>query len=704
MAHRVGLVADSSDVIGQRGKRYRLTMSNRLADATSPYLLQHQENPVNWYEWGAEAFAEAARRDVPVILSVGYATCHWCHVMAHESFEDETTAGFMNEHFVSIKVDREERPDVDRVYMDAVTAIAGRGGWPMTVFLTPDQKPIFAGTYFPKTRMGHHPSFMDVMESVLDAWDTNRTGVTEQAAHITARIADQSRPAGVLLPRIEDVERAVDRLSTTFDRVNGGFGTAPKFPQAPTLELLLRVAVLRPGSDAAKTSLDMLTRQLTAMARGGIYDHLTGGFARYSVDARWLIPHFEKMLYDNALLARVYLRAWQVTRVDRYVEVAREVLDYLDSAMADPSGGIHSAEDADSEGVEGKFAIWSWQELGEILGADRALAAAVYGATPEGNFEGKNNLHRDADLDDVSVALGIPVAAIRENMQSINSRLRAARARRVQPGRDDKIVTAWNGLAIRAFAEAGAVLEEPRYTARARSIATFLLTDASPGGHLTRSWRGRPGHPAFAEDHAALAIGLYPLYQVTGEEEWFTAAETHVGALRERFADPEGGFFATSDASDDLIARLKNTQDNPTPSDNALALEALLLHAALTGDTDAIVEADQTMALLATSALQHPAFGGYGLAVWLTHLVGVKEVAIVGEGREPDAMERVVWDTFRPDVVLATGDGRDSVVPLLEGRAESGPLAYVCRGLVCDLPVASSEALSASLALGDDSS
>jgi uncharacterized protein YyaL (SSP411 family) len=676
-------------------------MPNRLANATSPYLLQHQDNPVDWYEWGDEAFTEAERRDVPVILSVGYATCHWCHVMAHESFEDDETAAFMNQHFVNIKVDREERPDVDRIYMDVVTATTGRGGWPMTVFLTPNQKPIFAGTYFPKETFGNHPSFMDVMTAVLNAWDTNRAGALEQADNIAATIAARQSDRAPL-PRIEDIERAVNQMSASFDRVNGGFGSAPKFPQAPSLELLLRAAALLPGTDAEDHSLDMLIRQLTAMAEGGIYDHLLGGFARYSVDAEWVIPHFEKMLYDNAQLARVYLRAWQLTDIDLFKEVAVEVLDYLDVAMADEHGGLHSAEDADSEGVEGKFAVWSWDELGDILGEDRELAAAIYSATPEGNFEGSNNLLRVVGIEDVATATGMGVGEIEDRKESIDERLRLVRAERTPPSRDDKIVTAWNGLAIRAFAEAGAILDEPRYLARARSIAGFLLTDASPDGDLVRSWRDRPGTRAFADDHAALAIGLYTLYQVTGDVRWFTAAEHQADQLRTHFADPGGGFFSTSDLAESLITRPKTTQDNPTPSDNALAMEALQIHAALTGDTAATTQVGETMQILASDAIQYPSFAGYGLAVWLTELVGVKEVALVGIDAAVQAMEHVIWDRFRPDIVVAVGDGSATVVPLLRDRPlADGTLAYVCQNLVCGLPNASADGLMNTLELAN---
>jgi uncharacterized protein YyaL (SSP411 family) len=669
-------------------------MPNRLANATSPYLLQHQDNPVDWYEWGDEAFTEAERRDVPLLLSVGYSSCHWCHVMAHESFEDRPTAAFMNKHFVNVKVDREERPDVDRVYMDAVTAMTGRGGWPMTVFLTTDAKPIFAGTYFPKETLGQHPSFMDVMEAVLDAWNTNRTGVLDQADQITSVITQTDSNVGYL-PVMGNLERAVTTLSNMFDRQHGGFGRAPKFPQEPTLEFLLRMAGLRPDGESGVVAASMLTQALTSMADGGIYDHLMGGFARYSVDSQWLIPHFEKMLYDNAQLARLYLRAWQVTDIDRFREVAIEVLDYLDTTMADPSGGLHSAEDADSEGVEGKFAVWTWDELGEILGDDRGLAAAIYGATPTGNFEGANNLHRRTDIGAVMERTGLTIAKIEDARASIDDRLRIARSQRTPPGRDDKIVSAWNGLALRSFAEAAVILDEERYLQRALSIATFLATEASPDGALVRSWRGRPGHGAFADDLAAVAIGMYTLFSVTGHERWFTFAETTVTQLRDQFADPAGGFFATSSAGHELISRPKNAQDSPTPSDNSLAMEALQMHVAFTGDLTALNELEATMEFLAPDALSNPAFGGYALAIWLTHLAGMKEVAIVGTPEQRRSLSRPIWGAFRPDVIVAPGNGGPTTVPLLTDRTGGAEgSAYVCQNLTCDLPVHTPQALA----------
>lgn len=663
---------------------------NRLENATSPYLRQHADNPVDWWEWSDEAFARAAERDVPILLSVGYATCHWCHVMAHESFEDEDTAAYMNAHFVSIKVDREERPDVDRIYMDAVTAMTGRGGWPMTVFLTSDAKPIYAGTYYPKTAMGHHPSFMNVMEAVTDAWSTNREGALSQANSIAEAVA-QSPEGGGEVPTIVDIDNAIGRMAATFDRVNGGFGRAPKFPQTPTLELLLRRAAFDSDSNAAKTSMDMLVQSLHAMADGGIHDHLFGGFARYSVDAQWLIPHFEKMLYDNAQLARVYLRAWQLTGIDRFKDVAITTLDYLDGPMADASGGLHSGEDADSEGVEGKFAVWSWAELADLLGHDLTAAAAIYGFSEEGNFEGLNNPHRQQGWLRAADIAGLSHEELQDAKKRIDGILIAARDMRVPPSRDDKIVTSWNGLAMRTFAEAGSILGIQRYLDRALSIASFLGDTASPEGILAHSWRDRPGHRAFAEDHAAVAVGFFTLYACTLDERWFRQANGHVHALVDGFSADGGGFYATEESSN-LIARPFNTQDSPAPSDNSLAMEALLMHAAYTADPRSGDLLRTTMARLAPDAIRHPSFGAYALAIWFTHLTGVDEVAIVG-GNAPE-IAQVVWDTFRPQVVLAGSvDGSDEV-PLLAGRMSEGVTrAFVCRDHACDLPVETAEGL-----------
>jgi len=647
-------------------------MPNRLADAASPYLLQHQDNPVDWYEWGDEAFAAARLTDRPVLLSVGYSACHWCHVMAHESFEDEATAAVMNANFINVKVDREERPDVDRIYMDAVTATSGQGGWPMTVFLTPDGRPFFAGTYFPKEPMHGRPSFVDVLLSVREAWRDRRGDLVEQADRLTAAI-DTALPVASDLPDWNEVAGAVDTLSQSFDAVNGGFGGEPKFPQAPTLDLLMRLAAF--GAD--RRALSMLTTTLDAMARGGIYDQLGGGFARYSVDAHWLVPHFEKMLYDNALLARVYLRTWQLTGIERFLHIARHTLDYMERDLSDPAGGLHAAEDADSEGEEGTFYVWSWAELGDVLGEDREAAAEIYRASPAGNFEGANILFLPSwDFDVVA-------------KQDLDERLLERRSTRVRPGIDDKVVTAWNGLALRAYAEAGAVLGDDQYLEIAQRIGRFLVDQYEEHGGLLRSWRhGRSGPAGFSDDYAATAVGLFTLFEATGDPAWYDAAEQITRDLMARFADPDGGFFATAFDAEQLITRPKNMQDNPTPSDNALAAEALMLLAAYTGDADLQLMFENTVRAAGTVMARHPAFAGQMLAVWATALYGVKEVAVIDAPR----LEKVVWEAFRPEVVLATA----GTAPLLDDRLPGR--AYVCRNMVCELPVTTPDALRAQLA------
>jgi len=671
-------------------------MPNRLANAASPYLLQHRDNPVDWYEWGDDAFAAAASRDVPILLSVGYSACHWCHVMAHESFEDAETAALMNRHFVNVKVDREERPDVDRVYMDAVTGMTGRGGWPMTVFLTPDGRPFYAGTYFPSTSRHGIPAFREVLEAIVDAWAHDRTTLESRSADIVAAISARA-PEASTAPTPAVFDTAVDTIAATFDPIDGGFGGAPKFPQPSTLEFLLRYAALRPDEVRSGDALAMVDVTLDRMARGGIYDHLHGGFARYSVDARWLVPHFEKMLYDNALLARTYLRAWQVTGRPRLLAVARETLDYLARDMKDPSGGLHSSDDADAGGVEGAHAVWTWSELGDVLGDDRDLAALVYGATAGGNFEGANILHLPRTLADAAASAGISEEMLGVRKASMDERLRAASAARVRPHRDDKIVTAWNGFALRAFAEASAVLDDDGYRETAVGIATFLVETAFDGGRLLRSWRhGRIGPDGFCEDYAATIIGLLALYQATGDERWYTPA-TDLGVLMiERFADADGGFFATPDDGESLIARPKNGFDHPTPSDNALAAEAVAMLAAYGGDEDLHDRFEGTVRSLGTSLSTNPAAHGHLLSVWLSN--PLREVAVVGDPADRAPFLDVIRGRFRPDVIVSQGVGGSSNVPLLEGRsAPDGARAFVCRGFACDLPANSARVMGAQL-------
>ena len=670
-------------------------MPNRLSESSSPYLLQHAGNPVDWFEWSDPALASAKERDVPIFLSIGYSACHWCHVMAHESFEDPDTAAYMNDHFVNIKVDREERPDIDRIYMDAVQAMTGQGGWPMSVFLTPEGKPILAGTYYPSVESTHHPSFMTVMAAVADAWTNRRAEVDDQAERLTEAVR-RSIPPGTGRPSEGTVDRAVDALLRNFDSVHGGFGGAPKFPQSPNLELLLRVATLDPDGERTAAIRDALTKTLDEMARGGIYDHLSGGFARYAVDRAWRVPHFEKMLYDNATLARVYLRAGQVLGLDRYRNTAVETLDYLLRDMMDPGGGLHAAEDADSEGEEGKFYAWGHAEFTDVVGEPADVLTDLYGVTESGNFEGANVLYLARSFAELSERFGLPVAEIAELRRAADAKLLARRNTRPRPGRDDKVITAWNGLAIRALAEAGAVLRSPRYLDAAESVAHFCLDElTTPGGRLLRSVRaGRGGVPAFCDDYASLAIASLTLYQVTGKEDWFAAGQSLVIDMIDLFSDEDGpGFFASGRDAEKLISRPKNLMDNPSPSGNSLAAEALQMLFALTGDAELPGHIEGVFAAAASLFEQYPGATGHLLSVLAVDRPG--EVAVIGETDARNSLVSVIWEEFRPGFVLAQGHDETSGVPLLAERSagDAGARAYVCEDFVCALPVDTPEDL-----------
>jgi len=670
-------------------------MANRLAAETSPYLLQHGDNPVEWYPWGDEAFETAAATDRPVLLSVGYSTCHWCHVMERESFEDEATAELLNRLFVAVKVDREERPDVDAIYMEAVQAMTGRGGWPMTVFLTPDRRPFFAGTYFPNEDRHGMPSFQRVMGAVNDAWTNRRDEVLEQAAGIAEAIG-RTLPPAVELPGHQTMIDVYHSLVGRFDRHNGGFGGAPKFPQEPSLEFLLRVAD-RPWAPQAKT---MLTQTLQKMADGGIRDHVGGGFSRYAVDDHWLVPHFEKMLYNNAELARIYLSAWQVTGVDEFKTVAIETLRYLQRDMTHEGGGIYAAEDADSEGQEGTFYVFTLAELRVVAGADTDLAAAAFGVSAAGNFEGSNVLHRPLGLEELAERFDRPTDEVERIVARIRAGLFDARAARVRPGLDDKIITEWNGLAMRAFAFVGAVIGEDGFLESARRIGHFTTTRLFDGeGRLLRSWaKGRPGGAAMLADHAAMAVGLFTLYQASGEVEWFELAAALVAAMAERFVGELGVVYATAADADGLITRPTDQQDNPTASGASLAAEAFLIHAAYTGEPSSLQHYERIVQAGGSLVEQAPTAVAHLAAVHATRLAGIKELALVG----PDAatMATTVWEQYRPHVVLAvdrSGKGGD-IVPLLAHRSVEGKtLAYVCEQMVCAAPVETSEELSALL-------
>ena len=637
---------------------------NRLAQETSPYLLQHKDNPVDWYPWGEEALERAREEDRPILLSIGYSACHWCHVMERESFEDEETAAYMNEHFVPIKLDREERPDLDAIYMEACQAMTGHGGWPLNVFLTPEQVPFYAGTYFPPEDRGGMPSWRRILEAVTEAWTEKRDQIRAGSDRVVERLRGGAalRPSGeVLDPRMLDA--AVEALSTNYDTVNGGFGGAPKFPPASAIEFLLR-----------RGETEMTAHTLRAMASAGMYDQIGGGFARYSVDAKWLVPHFEKMLYDNALLARAYLHGWQVMGEPLFRTVTEETLDWALREMRGDEGGFYSALDADSEGEEGKFYVWALAELDEE-------AVAAFGATDEGNFEGKNILVRAG-----------------EASPELKRRLYEVRSQRVWPGLDDKRLTSWNAMMIAALADAGAVLERDDYLDAARACAEFILRDLRDEGRLLRTWKDGQGKlNAYLEDHAFLLEALLTLYEATFEPRWFAEACGLADTMIERFADEEhGGFFETSSDHEQLVARRKDLEDHPIPSGNASAAYGLLRLAALTGEHDYEKRAVGVFRLLHTVAVRHPQAFAHLLQGLDFHFAAVKEVALVGPEREP--LERTVRSRFRPHLVLAGGEADG--VPLLEGREpiDGRAAAYVCEHFACQRPVTDPAELEALLA------
>ncbi|MEU4800736.1 thioredoxin domain-containing protein [Actinosynnema sp. NPDC023587] len=653
-------------------------MTNRLASATSPYLLQHADNPVHWHPWGPEAFAEARERGVPVLLSVGYAACHWCHVMAHESFEDQATADYLNEHFVSVKVDREERPDVDAVYMAVTQALSGHGGWPMTCFLTPAGEPFYAGTYYPPAPRPGLPSFRQVLEAITHAWHEQGEEVRESAASIVSQLAFKPLPQSTV---DEDVlDGAVVSLLGHFDRANGGFGGAPKFPPSMALEFLLRDHE-RTGSVEA---LSMVRATCDAMASGGLYDQLAGGFARYSVDAGWVVPHFEKMLYDNALLLRVYTHLGRRDPAGRYRAVVRETAEFLVRSLGTPEGGFAASLDADTDGVEGSTYVWTRQQLVDVLGpVEGARAAVLYGVTEEGTFEhGASTLRMLGDPD-----------------PELAATLLAARELRPQPGRDDKVVTAWNGLAIAALAEAGAVFGEPRWVAAAERAADLLLDVHLVGGRLLRTSRnGVAGTAAgVLEDYGCFADGLLALHQATGAARWLTVACGLLDTALARFAGEEPGvYYDTADDAEALVQRPSDPSDNASPS-GASALASALLTASVLGaprqaEYRAAAEAAVTRAGLL--AAREPRFAGNWLAVAEALALGPVQVAVVGAS--PELVSTAWRDVHGGGVVVA---GEPDSAPLLADRPLVGgaPAAYVCRGYVCDRPVTVADELSAAL-------
>ncbi len=661
-------------------------MANRLADETSPYLLQHRDNPVDWHAWGEEALARAREQDRPILLSVGYSACHWCHVMERESFEDDVTAAYMNEHFVSVKVDREERPDVDALYMEATQAMTGQGGWPMTVFLDPDGVPFYAGTYFPPQPRQGMPSFMQVMEAVLGAWTQRREDIRARAPGMRSQLGaiGQVKPTQGPL-QSQGLDDAIAGLRSDADPVNGGFGGAPKFPPASALEFLL-----------VRGETEIVERTLDAMAAGGIHDQLGGGFARYSVDGAWLVPHFEKMLYDNALLARAYLHGWQVLGHERYRHVCAGTLDWALREMCGPEGGFYSALDADSEGEEGRFYVWGLEEMQDVLGDNAGDVIAYYGASGQGNFEGSNVLHLPGGHD----------APEPEGLPEARRKLLEARAERVRPGLDDKRIASWNALMIAALGEAGAVLERPDYVDAARACADFVLEQMrDPEGRLLRTYKdGRAHLNAYLEDHAYLLEALLVLYEATFEVRWFDAAREIAETIIARFEDPEnGGFFSTSDDHEELIARRKDLGDHPIPAGNSAAALGLLRLAALSGEHRFAEAAEGVLRLIYPAAVRHPEGFGHFLQALDFDLEPTKEVALVSpSGAGPDSLTElaaVVRRELRPHLVLAGGpEGTERPELMLErGAVNGGAAAYVCEGFACRAPVTGADALAAEI-------
>jgi uncharacterized protein YyaL (SSP411 family) len=642
-------------------------VTNRLAQSTSPYLLQHQDNPVDWYEWGPEAFEEAKRRDVPILLSVGYAACHWCHVMAHECFEDQATADLMNAHYVTIKVDREERPDIDAVYMDATQAMTGSGGWPMTCMLAHDGAPFFCGTYFPREQ------FQSLLTRAAGVWRDQRDAVLESAAEMSQTLARSAeRPAIQGEVTAEILDAGVAGLISQHDATHGGFGGAPKFPPSMGLEFLLR-AYARTSNAA---TLAVVEKTCDAMARGGMYDQLAGGFARYSVDGAWVVPHFEKMLYDNALLLRVYAHLWRSTGSALAERVVRETAGFLLTDLLTEEGGFSSALDADAAGVEGSTYVFTPEQLAELLGEDGTWAAEQFTVTAAGTFEhGASVLQRLTEPDDL------------DRYASVSARLLAARAARPQPSRDDKVVAAWNGLAIAALAEAGALFEEPSWIAAAVRAAELLTSLHLTDGRLVRTSRlGVAGaHAGVLEDYADVSEGLLALYQVTGDVRWLTQAGRLLDVVLEHFPDGKGGFYDTADDAEKLLRRPQEPADNATPGGMAAAAGALLTYAAATGSVPHRDASRSTLAQLSPLLAKHARFAGWAAAVGEAMVAGPAEVAVVGL---PE-LERVARLGTSPGAVVVTAG------PLVEDRPQPG--VYVCREFVCARPATTAEEVRAQL-------
>ena len=668
-------------------------MVNQLALTNSPYLLQHMNNPVDWYPWGETALEKARQEGKPIFLSIGYSACHWCHVMAHESFEDETIAAIMNRYFVNIKVDREERPDLDNIYMSAVVAMTGQGGWPMSVFLTPEGKPFYGGTYFPPAPRHGLPAFKDVLLSIARVWSDDREQILLSGDQITKHILASNTITSIdkAPPDEATLNQAALTLAQSYDWKYGGWGKAPKFPQPMAIEFLLRQAV-----HGDKLALEIAVHALEAMAKGGMYDVIGGGFARYSTDDRWLVPHFEKMLYDNALLSNAYLHAYLLTGKDSFRQVCESTLDFVAREMTDPSGAFFSSLDADSEGEEGKYYLWTYEEIQQLIKDPQDIDFFInaYGVNPNGNFDGKTVLQRSLDDAALSEMFQLDLSEVPSKLAHLHQRLLATRDLRVRPGTDDKALTSWNGLMLFSFSEAARYLDRSDYAILAMRNGRFLINTLLKDGLLYRSYRGgKVAHQAYLEDYASLCLALISLYQTDPDPVWFNSAVGLATSMIIHFLDPAGGFFDTRDDHETLLTRPKDIQDNAIPSGNALAATALLYLSAFQGDGMWRDIAESTLLQVQDLAEKYPlAFSQWLCAIDLMHAKRT-EIAILGNPNltETTALHRAVWSQYRPNTVLAssTYPPPEGAPKLLENRPLQNdlPTAYVCRSFVCNQPV-----------------
>ena len=669
--------------------------TNRLSQETSPYLLQHAHNPVDWYPWGKEAFSKAKAENKPILLSIGYSACHWCHVMEHESFEDEQIAGLMNNLFVNIKVDREERPDVDEIYMNAVQMLTGHGGWPMTMFLTPDGKPFYGGTYFPPVDRHNLPAFPRVLQGIAQAYRSKPGDVNTATQQILDNLEKMSHREETTRPlQIETVQNAAARLAENVDQTHGGLGSAPKFPNSSVFSLFLR----QPHTDQNAHYLQMTTHTLRKMAAGGVYDHLGGGFHRYSVDERWLVPHFEKMLYDNALLTKLYLEAYQATQDPFFRTVVEEILAYVEREMISPDGGFYSTQDADSEGVEGKFFVWDHEQIMELLGDDVGeIFCRYYDVTDVGNFEGHTILHPTLEMEQLARLFQRDIDDISGIIQAARQKLFDIREGRIKPGRDEKILTSWNGLMLSGFAEAYRVLGNPRYLEIAQHNAAFILSKLCENGRLLRSYKdGQAKFNAYLDDYASFATALLDLYEATSDRQYLEQSVSFAEVLLDRFWDAqEGGFFFTSDDHEELISRSKSAFDGSIPSGNSVAAFALLRLFYLTEKQDYMDKAEQILRLFYDAMEQNPFGFSHMLGALDFYLNRPQEIVLVGDVSAPQAQEILgrINTMYLPNKTLVCLDpqtlaaGKGPAVLAGKTQVDGKFTMYVCHNFTCSLPV-----------------